>query len=131
MDETTLMTAADHAALLAELAALVSVVTGYAAWVTDEVASQLVGSRATIREAVRRRRVERGDDERVTESLFGLRLDQETVDRGEAFIRGVVERGGDAELAKLWVVESNLPTPPEVDAPGLWIERVNLPQLDR
>jgi uncharacterized protein (DUF2342 family) len=42
-------------------------------------------------------------------------------------VRGVIERGGDVELAKLWTVEENLPTPAEVDAPGLWIARVNLP----
>jgi uncharacterized protein (DUF2342 family) len=57
-------------------------------------------------------------------------LDQEGLDRGEAFVRGVLERGGESELAKLWVIEANLPTPAEVDAPGLWIERVNLPPLD-
>lgn len=112
-----------------ELGALSSTVAGYAAWVTDTVASRSIGSRSAIREATRRRRVERGDEERVAESLFGLHLDQEAVDRGEAFVRGVIERGGDAELSKLWVVETNLPTPAEVDAPGLWIERVNLPPL--
>ena len=59
--------------------------------------------------------------------LFGLRLDQDALDRGEAFVRGVIARGGDVELAKLWTVEENLPTPAEVDAPGLWIAWVNLP----
>lgn len=112
-----------------ELSALSSAVAGYAAWVTDSVASRSIGARSAIREAIRRRRVERGDEERVAESLFGLHLDQEAVDRGEAFVRGIVERGGDTELAKLWVVEANLPTPAELDAPGLWIERVNLPEL--
>jgi putative hydrolase len=113
----------------AELSALSSVVAGYAEWVTDTVASRSIGARGAIREATRRRRVERGEDERVAESLFGLHLDQDAVDRGEAFVRGIVERGGDSELSKLWVVEANLPTPAEVDAPGLWIERVNLPEL--
>lgn len=112
-----------------ELAALSSAVAGYAAWVTDTVASRSVASRSAIREATRRRRVERGEEERVAESLFGLHLDQEAVDRGESFVRGIVERGGDAELSKLWVVEASLPTPAELDAPGLWIERVNLPPL--
>ncbi|MDA8292639.1 MAG: zinc-dependent metalloprotease [Actinomycetota bacterium] len=114
----------------AELSALSSAVAGYAQWVTDTVAQRAIGARSAIGEAMRRRRVERGDEERVAESLFGLRLDQESVDRGESFVRGVVERTGDAELAKLWVVEGALPTPAELDAPGLWIERVNLPPLD-
>ncbi|HVC25234.1 MAG TPA: zinc-dependent metalloprotease [Acidimicrobiales bacterium] len=113
----------------AELSALSSAIAGYAAWVTDTVAARAIGARGAIAEAMRRRRVERGDEERVAESLFGLHLDQDAVDRGEAFVRGVVERSGDAELTKLWVVETDLPTPAELDAPGLWLERVNLPSL--
>ena len=110
-----------------ELEALGAVLGGYVEWVTDTAAARLVSSRATIREAMRRRRVERGAEERVTEALFGLRLDQDQLDRGEAFVRGVLERGGHDELARLWMAEASLPTPAEVDAPGLWIERVNLP----
>lgn len=110
-----------------ELEALGAVLGGYVEWATDTAATRLVTSRGTIREAMRRRRVERGEEERVTEALFGLRLDQDQLDRGEAFVRGVLERGGEDELARLWLAEANLPTPAEVDAPGLWIERVNLP----
>jgi putative hydrolase len=113
----------------AELAALTSTFAGYVEWVTDAVALRAIGTRRPVREALRRRRVERSDDERAAETLFGLRLDQDTLDRGEAFVRGVIERGGDVELAKLWTAEENLPTPAEVDAPGLWIARVNLPGL--
>lgn len=111
----------------AELEALGATIGGYVEWATGTAATRLVSSRATIGEAMRRRRVERGEEERVTEALFGLRLDQDQLDRGEAFVRGVLQRGGQGELARLWVAEANLPTPAEVDAPGLWIERVNLP----
>ncbi len=111
----------------AELDALSAVLGGYVEWATDAVAGRAIAGRGAVREAMRRRRVARGADERVAESLFGLRLDQDQLDRGQAFVRGVLERGGESELAKLWVVEANLPTPAEVDAPGLWIERVNLP----
>ena len=114
----------------AELAALTSALAGYVEWVTDCVATRLIGERRPVAEALRRRRVERSDDERAAEALFGLRLDQDALDRGEAFVRGVVERGGDAELGKLWVSEANLPTPAEVDAPGLWI-RVGQPASRR
>jgi putative hydrolase len=111
----------------AQLEALGAVLGGYVEWVTDTAARRLVSARSTIREAMRRRRVERGAEERVAEALFGLRLDQDQLDRGEAFVRGVLERGGQRELARLWVSAASLPTPAEVDAPGLWIERVNLP----
>ena len=112
----------------ARLAALSAVIAGYVENVAITAGERLIGSHAALREAMRRRRVEREEGERGAEALFGIRLDQELVDRGVTFVKGVLERGGEAELAKLWVVEGNLPTPAEVDAPGLWIERVNLPQ---
>jgi hypothetical protein len=30
-------------------------------------------------------------------------------------------------LARLWRTRRELPTPAEVDAPGLWLERIDLP----
>lgn len=130
-DPTALTEVADTPELRqvrAKLEALGATIGGYVEWATDAAAARSVTSRGSIREAMRRRRVERGAEERVAEALFGLRLDQDQLDRGEAFVRGVLERGGESELSKLWVLEANLPTPAEVDAPGLWIERVNLPE---
>lgn len=112
------------------LSALTAMIAGYAEHVTSTAAARLIGSHTAVREALRRRRVERSEGERGAEMLFGLSFDQELVDRGVHFVGGVLDRGGEAELAKLWVVEANLPTPAEVDAPGLWIERVNLPPDD-
>ncbi|MDA8287727.1 MAG: zinc-dependent metalloprotease [Actinomycetota bacterium] len=110
-----------------QLDALSAVLGGYVEWVTDTVAGKAIAGRSAVREAMRRRRVEHTNEARAAEALFGLALDVDQIDRGEAFVRGVLERGGEVELAKLWVLEANLPTPAEVDAPGLWIERVNLP----
>jgi putative hydrolase len=114
----------------ARLAALTATIAGFVEHVATTAGARLIGSHAALREALRRRRVERDDGDKGVESLFGIRIDQELVDRGLAFMSGVLERGGEAELAKLWVVEGNLPTPAEVDAPGLWIERVNLPPME-
>jgi putative hydrolase len=110
----------------AELATLSAVLVGYAQWATDAVVARVIGARRPVAEAMRRRLVEMTDEERAAEHLFGLDLSSETVDRGEAFVFGVLERGGEVELAKLWVAAENLPTPAELDAPGLWIARVNL-----
>ena len=33
-------------------------------------------------------------------------------------------------LARLWSDERNLPTPAELDAPGLWLARIDLPGDD-
>ncbi|MHB8244399.1 MAG: zinc-dependent metalloprotease [Acidimicrobiales bacterium] len=110
----------------AELDALVATVSGYAEHVTTTVADRLIGSHAPIGEAMRRRRVGRGAGEKVAEELFGLCLDQQNVDRGAKFVEGVLDRSGDAELARLWVDQASLPTPAEVDAPGLWLARLDL-----
>ena len=113
-----------------QLASLTAAIAGYAEYVTSVVASRLIGGHAPIGEAMRRRRVGRGVGERVAESLFGLHLDQEDVDRGAAFVQGVLERSGELDLARLWVDEEHLPTPAEVEAPGLWLARINLGSKD-
>jgi putative hydrolase len=110
----------------AQLAALTAAIAAYAEYVTSVVASRLIGGHAPIGEAMRRRRVGRGEGERVAESLFGLHLDQEDIDRGEAFVKGVLERSGEAGLARLWAGAANLPTPAEIEAPGLWLARIDL-----
>jgi putative hydrolase len=109
-----------------QLAALTAAIAGYAEYVTSVVASRLIGGHAPIGEAMRRRRVSRGEGERVAEALFGMHLDQEDVDRGAAFVKGVLERSGELDLARLWTDENHLPTPAEIDAPGLWLARIDL-----
>jgi putative hydrolase len=114
--------------LLPQLEALVAVLVGYVDHVMDEVGAGLVGSYAMVTEALRRRRVEADASDRFVEQLFGLELSRAQYDRGEAFVRGVLERAGAAGLARLWADERALPTPAEVDAPGLWLARIDLPE---
>ena len=113
-----------------QLTALAVIIDGYADHIANLVGAKLVGSHAQLAEAWYRRRTERGKGEEAAGALFGLDLDQTQVDRGRSFISGVLERAGDEGLAKLWSSERNLPTPSEVDAPGLWLERISLPGLD-
>jgi len=113
-----------------QLTALAVVIDGYADHVADLVGQKLVGSHSQLAEAWYRRRIERGKGEEAAGALFGLDLDQAQVDRGRAFIAGVVERAGDEGLSRLWTDARHLPTPSEVDAPGLWLERISLPELD-
>ena len=111
----------------AQLDALTAAVSGYAEYVTGTVAARLIGDTTPIGEAMRRRRVSRGDGEKVAEHLFGLRLDQAQIDRGARFVTGVLDRSGELQLAKMWTDAGNLPTPAEIDAPGLWLARLELP----
>lgn len=114
--------------LLPELSALVAAIVGYVDHVMDSVGSTLIGSYGMLTEALHRRRVEAAAADRFVEHLLGLGLDRVQYERGTAFVQGVLERGGDEALARLWSSVSNLPTPAEVDAPGLWLARIDLPQ---
>lgn len=111
-----------------KLEALTSTIEGYVDYTMDEVAGKLIGSYGQLAEALRRRRVEANTGDRFVERLFGLELSQRQYDRGEAFVRGIVERHGSEGLTRLWSSARELPTPSEVDAPGLWWERINLPE---
>ena len=98
----------------------------YVDHVVDTVASRILGNGAQISEAVRRRRVEASAQDQYVEQLFGINLTKAQTERGESFIAGVIERVGESGLAQLWSKDGNLPTPNEISAPGLWIERINL-----
>ena len=109
---------------LPRLDALVSVVVGYVDHAVDRAAASLIGSPGRIAEAVRRRRVEASSEDVFVERLFGLTLTRHQVERGRAFVDGVVERAGTDGLQRLFTDARSLPTPNEVDAPGLWLARL-------
>lgn len=111
----------------AQLAALVSALEGYVDHIVDVIGHRLIGSYAQLTEAMRRRRAEASDADQLIRELFGLELSRPAYDRGQRFAAGVVERAGEDGLARLWRSARELPTPAEIDAPGLWLERINLP----
>jgi putative hydrolase len=117
-------------ALKPQLEALVAVIVGVVDHVMDQVGAKLIGSYGMLTEALRRRRVAASEADRFVERMLGLELTQSTYDRGTAFVEGVVERAGEEGLARLWESKRNLPSPPEVDAPGLWLARIDLPTED-
>jgi len=111
----------------AELVAVTTAVGGYVDHVTARVAGSLTGSPAILAEAWYRYRSTESTDVKAAGSVFGMDLSRDQVDRGAAFVRGVLDRAGDEGLARLWSKPENLPTPAELDAPGLWLERIDLP----
>ncbi len=115
-------------ALLPQITALVTVIAGYVDWTMDSIGRGLIGSYQRLSEALRRRRVTADAADRFIERMFGLELSQDQYDRGAAFASGVVERAGAEGLARLWHSARELPTPAEVDAPGLWLARIDLPE---
>lgn len=120
------ITSPEQDVLRPQLEALVAVVVGVVDHVLDIVSAKLIPSHSMLSEALRRHRVESDQADRFVERLFGLELTQATYDRGSAFVEGVVERAGEEGLRRLWVDAASLPTPPEVDAPGLWLARLDL-----
>ncbi len=109
------------------LTALTTTICAYVDHITVGIAQSLTGSPGALREAWYRYRTEDAKGEQAFIGLFGLDLGKTQVDRGANFIKGVVDRAGEDSLARLWSDDRNLPTPAEVDAPGLWLERIDLP----
>ena len=114
--------------VLARLADLLAVAVGYVDHVLDAVGHRLVASYQRVTEATNRRRVEASEGEKFAGRLIGLALERSQYERGAAFVDGVVERAGEEGLRRLWQSERELPTPAEVDAPGLWLARIDLPE---
>jgi len=109
-----------------ELVAVTTSLLGYVEHVLDRAGDRLLGGRTALAEAWRRRQVDRETADRSAELLLGLDLSQAQVERGTRFIQGVVDRAGEEGVARLWSTRETLPTPAEVDAPGLWLERISL-----
>ena len=113
---------------LSRIETLTAVIEGYVDHVMDTTGRGLIASYGQLAEALRRRRVEATDGERFAARLLGLELGRGQYERGATFVRGVVERAGEPGLARLWLSERELPTPAELDAPGLWLARIDLPE---
>ncbi len=119
------VTSPEQLALRPRLDTLVAVVVGYTDWIVDAVAVRLVGGNALrIAEAVRRRRVDTSAGDLFIEQLLGIRCGDEQVLRGKSFVQGVVDRAGERGLEPLLERPDAIPTPNELDAPGLWLARL-------
>ncbi|MEI7883483.1 MAG: zinc-dependent metalloprotease [Actinomycetota bacterium] len=108
------------------LDAMIASIIGYIDHSVDAISSLVLGGGAQIAEAVRRRRVESAPHDSFVEQLLGLRLTRQQVERGHAFAVGVTERAGHDGLSQMFNKAGNLPTPNELDAPGLWLARIEL-----
>lgn len=117
---------ADQHAISPVLDARVAAITAYIDHVVDSVGARLLGNASPIAEAVRRRRLDGRVEADLAERLLGVSLSRQLQKRGDDFVAGVVERAGDAALRPMLESAANLPTPNELDAPGLWLARLEL-----
>jgi putative hydrolase len=116
----------EQIALEPELDAAVAFAIGTIDWVVDAVSVRTIGGSALqIAEAVRRRRAEASSDDIFVERLLGIRLGAVQTARGKSFVQGVVDRAGESGLVPLFTDPEAIPTPNEIEAPGLWLARVS------
>jgi putative hydrolase len=113
-----------------QLDALLGLIIGWSDHMTDAVGSRVLGNPSRIAEAARRRRIESGDETVFVEKLLGLHINRHQVERGRNFVQGVIERMGEGGLAPLYISAANLPTLSELDAPGLWLARLEISEND-
>ena len=125
-----MMRSRTHDLLMPQLDALVAAVLGFVEHSTMAACASLMTGHPAIRDALRARRTERHDAEAFMEQLLGINITDQTLERGDSFVTGIIERAGDRGLERLWADELDLPTAAEVDAPGLWLERIGLGQSD-
>jgi len=112
--------------MLESLQRFVAVLEGYTDIVVETLGERMMTSHARIDEALKRHRLDRGEAAAFVDRLLGLELDRGHYDMGIAFSRGVVERGGIEQLNRLWAGAHLMPTPTELEAPGLWLARIDL-----
>jgi putative hydrolase len=120
------MQSPEQMAVLERFQLTTAVLESYADFVVERLAEPMLTSLPTIREAMRRHRVERSEADRFIQRLLGLDPSRRLHDQAAAFCRGVEERAGSPALDRLCEAESMLPTPAELEAPGLWLARIEL-----
>jgi len=109
---------------LTQLTAAVAAIIGVVDHVMTLVGPRVTGQPQVLAEALRRRRQGKDEDQRFAERMLGLSLGPDTRDRGVTFVEGVIERANPDALAQLWNKKNGLPTPAEINAPGLWLARL-------
>ncbi|MDA8278139.1 MAG: zinc-dependent metalloprotease [Actinomycetota bacterium] len=110
--------------LVAESQPFLAVVVALIDWFTLTSAKRLIGPTESINEARVRVRRERFEGLDLFEALFGIGVSSATYEVGNHFIFGVVERDAEEKLIKIVEDPNYMPTPSEVEAPGLWLARI-------
>lgn len=122
----SMMRTRTHDLLMPQLDALVAAILGMVDLAVERVCLTLVPRHHEIRRRMRRRTLDITPADRFMEQLLGIDITEATLDRGRAFIDGIVDRAGDESLRRLWADDIDLPTAAEINAPGLWLARIGL-----
>ena len=120
----------EQRAMLPRLEAVIAAVIGYVDHVMDSVGTTLMPSYGMLTEALRRRRVE----SRSIRPLRRTHPRARPLAGGSTTVPTRSSRASSNEKAttaldRLWESAHTLPTPAEIDAPGLWLARIELPRV--
>ncbi|KJF16006.1 MULTISPECIES: zinc-dependent metalloprotease [Acidithrix] len=110
--------------LIRQSRSVIAVVVGLADYVASNAARHLLGTFDSLAEATRRKRIDRPQGVDLFEKIFGIGADAGTYELGHKFIFGVLERNGEEALARIVNDSIAFPTANEVEAPGLWLARL-------
>ncbi|MDQ4071457.1 MAG: zinc-dependent metalloprotease [Actinomycetota bacterium] len=114
----------EQRAIMDGVQAAMSVVEGYSEHVMDALGAEVVPGYTGLREAMERRRANRSAPERVIGRLLGLDMKMRQYELGRRFCGEVADRAGMAGLNRVWDSAGLLPTLAELEAPAVWLSRV-------
>jgi coenzyme F420 biosynthesis associated uncharacterized protein len=111
-------------ALVERVQSAMSLIEGHAEHVMDAVGAEVLPSLSKLRDAMTRRRENRGMPWRVLERLLGIELKMRQYEIGRRFCDTVVDRQGPAMLTRAFESAQTLPSAAELERPVLWLARM-------
>jgi coenzyme F420 biosynthesis associated uncharacterized protein len=115
----------ERQALVEQLQTFMAVIEGYAEHVMDVVGAKEIPDLPRLRSALEQRRRERSGLLRLLERLLGFEVKLRQYEDGKRFCDAVVDSSGILTLNRVWESKKMLPTPAELTAPDLWLDRVS------
>ena len=113
--------------LMDQLQPVMAVIEGYSEHVMDALGADLVPGYEKLRDAMDRRRKSRSAPERLLQKLLGLDMKMRQYEQGKKFCDAVVDQVGISGLNVVWRAPDDMPTPAELDDPGAWVARTQVP----
>ncbi len=114
----------DRWSLVERMQAAMSLIEGHAEHTMDAIGADVLPTLPHLREAMTRRRENRGLPWRVLERLLGLELKLRQYELGRRFCDAVVDAAGAPALALAWRGPDSLPSSAELEDPASWVARV-------
>jgi putative hydrolase len=110
--------------LVERMQSAMSLIEGHAEHTMDAVGAEVLPSLPRLRQAMTRRRSQKGLPWRVLEKLLGLELKMRQYEAGKRFCDAIVAEGGPQLLARVWRGPEALPSAEELEHPALWSARI-------